>query len=90
MAEWAALGTVANAVGTAVAVYGTYQDFFGPAKKEVNWNEYIIASEKRIIRELNKQTFQRYKGDMMFVSKWWEDNCVDFLRKREFPIILSF
>lgn len=87
MAEWVALGTVAGAVSTAVAVYGTYQELFGPAKQEVNWNQYIIASEKRIVREINQKVFQEYKGNIMFVSKWWEETCVNFLQKREFAVL---
>ncbi|CAI7640724.1 unnamed protein product [Penicillium pancosmium] len=81
MAEWAALGAVAEAVGAVIAAYGTYQDVFGPAKQEIDWNKYIVASEKRIIRDSDRKIFKDYYGNIMTVSEWWEGTCAEILKK---------
>ncbi|KAF4207317.1 hypothetical protein CNMCM8927_003591 [Aspergillus lentulus] len=84
MSEWDALSTVAGVVGAAFTAYGKYQEVFGPALQEINWKEYIEASERRIITAAKVAQFKDYTRRLQNLSKFWSETCVDFLR--EFPI----
>ncbi|KAI9762307.1 MAG: hypothetical protein M4579_000455 [Chaenotheca gracillima] len=80
MAEWAALGTVATWIGGALTAYGKYQEFFGPAEHVVDWNVFIVASEKRIITAIKQQEFKQYTRRISVLCDWWTGTCVEFLK----------
>ncbi|CAI7639462.1 unnamed protein product [Penicillium glandicola] len=84
MAEWAALTAVSEGLGAAFTAYGKYQELFGPALQTIDWNEYIRASERRIISAIKEVEFKTYTRRLASLSEWWTGTCVDFLRN--YPI----
>ena len=74
MGEVAALGTVATYIGYAYQAYGAYDFVFGPAQHEINWNAYIMASEKRIIAAGEAIKFKESTGKLRALAAWWNDD----------------
>ncbi|KAI9761196.1 MAG: hypothetical protein M1840_001996 [Geoglossum simile] len=79
--DWVALGAVGTWVGAAFTAYGKYNEVFGPAKEIVDWNRYIVASERRIITAINQAQFQKSTRELNALALWWNRDCVDFLKK---------
>lgn len=86
MAEVAALGMVATYIGSAYQAYGAYNSVFGPAEHEINWNTYIVASEKRIIAAGEAVKFKENTGKLRALAAWWNDDCVVYLKESTFVL----
>jgi hypothetical protein len=84
--DWVALGAVGTWVGVALTGYGKYDEVFCPAQEIVDWNQYIIASERRIVTPINQAQFQSFIRELNALSLWWNKDCVDLLRKPKFPL----
>ncbi|KAJ9668193.1 hypothetical protein H2201_001622 [Coniosporium apollinis] len=81
LTEWDALGAYSSYVGAALAAYGKFQEVFGPAKQTVDWNRYIVASERRIIAAIKQEKFKDHTRELKRLSLWWSRDCLDFLKR---------
>lgn len=81
------IGSYFPYIGYAIQAYGVYQQLFGPAKKQIDWNQIIRDAESRIIDAQKKLQVNAKLAEMRAVSKFWTDTCVPFLRASKLPVM---